>query len=207
MVGRIEVITGGMFCGKTEEMIRRLRRAKYGRKPVAAYKPAKDSRYHLTDVVSHAGAAFEAVPVQSSAELLKQASMLGPGAVIGIDEAQFFDLDLVDVVRALATAGQRVIIAGLDLDFAGKPFGPMPLLMAEAEEVFKVHAVCLVCGGDATRSQRITASTETVLVGGAKDYEARCRAHWSPRPLPPSQWDQVLLSDAANALSVFQEEA
>ena len=179
MAGRIEVICGGMFGGKTEELVRRLRRAVIAKQRVVCVKPAIDDRYHATDVASHAGATFRAVPVRNSAE----ARAVCAGAdVVGVDEAQFFDPSIVDVVRNLATSGVRVIVAGLDLDYRGVPFGPMPMLMAEAEDVTKVHAVCTVCGGDASRSQRVVASDSVVLVGAGDAYDARCRAHWSPNP-------------------------
>lgn len=176
MQGRVEVICGGMFGGKTEELVRRLRRAEIAKQRVVCVKPAIDDRYHATDVASHAGATFRAVPVRNSAE----ARAVCAGAdVVGVDEAQFFDPSIILFVRELATAGVRVIVAGLDLDYRGVPFGPMPALMAEAEDVTKVHAVCTVCGGDASRSQRVVASDSVVLVGAGDAYEARCRLHWS----------------------------
>lgn len=177
MAGRIEVICGGMFGGKTEELVRRLRRAEIAKQRVVCVKPSIDDRYHATDVASHAGASFRAVPVRSSAEV---PSVCAGADVVGVDEAQFFDHGIVEVVRNLASAGVRVIAAGLDLDYRGAPFGPMPVLMAEAEDVAKVHAVCTVCGGDASRSQRVASSDSVVLVGGTDAYEARCRTHWSP---------------------------
>lgn len=177
MAGRVEVICGGMFGGKTEELVRRLRRAEIARQRVVCVKPAIDNRYHATDVASHAGATFRAIPVVDAAAI---PAVSTDAQVIGVDEAQFFDAGLVDVVRGLAAAGARVVVAGLDLDYRGIPFGPMPLLMAEAEIVTKVHAVCTVCGGDASRSQRVVASDSVVLVGAADAYEARCRAHWQP---------------------------
>lgn len=186
MQGRVEVIAGGMFGGKSEELVRRLRRAEIARQRVVCVKPAIDVRYHATDVASHAGSKFKAIPVRDSSEILAHVT----GAeVVGIDEAQFFDGGIVAVVRELATNGVRVVVAGLDLDFAGQPFGPMPALMAEAEDVTKVHAVCTVCGSDASRSQRVVASDSVVLVGAVEAYEARCRTHWSPLPqgghMPP----------------------
>ncbi len=177
--GRVEVVVGGMFGGKTEELVRRLRRAEIARQRVVCVKPAIDDRYHATDVASHAGATFRAVPVPDSAAV---AAACAGAQVVGVDEAQFFDTGIVDVVRDLASSGVRVIVAGLDLDYRGVPFGPVPALMAEAEDVTKVHAVCTVCGGDASRSQRVVASDDVVLVGAADAYEARCRAHWSPNP-------------------------
>lgn len=177
MAGRVEVICGGMFGGKTEELVRRLRRAEIARQRVVCVKPAIDNRYHATDVASHAGATFRAIPVADAAEV---AAVSKDAQVVGVDEAQFFDAGIVGVVRSLAAAGARVVVAGLDLDYRGVPFGPMPLLMAEAEVVTKVHAVCTVCGGDASRSQRVVPSDEVVLVGAMDTYEARCRAHWQP---------------------------
>jgi thymidine kinase len=179
VTGRVEVIVGGMFGGKTEELVRRLRRAEIARQRVVCVKPSIDDRYHATDVASHAGATFRAVPVRGSAEAL---AVCAGADVVGVDEAQFFDAGIVEVVRNLAASGVRVIVAGLDLDYRGAPFGPMPALMAEAEDVTKVHAVCTVCGGDASRSQRVVASDSVVLVGATEFYEARCRAHWSPNP-------------------------
>ena len=177
MAGRVEVVVGGMFGGKTEELIRRLRRAEIARQRVVCVKPAIDDRYHATDVASHTGATFRATLVHDSASVRDACA----GAeVVGIDEAQFLDEGIVGVVRDLATAGVRVIVAGLDLDYRGVPFGPMPTLMAEAEDVTKVHAVCTVCGGDASRSQRVVTSDDLILVGAADAYEARCRTHWSP---------------------------
>ena len=179
MAGRVEVVVGGMFGGKTEELVRRLRRAEIARQRVVCVKPAIDDRYHATDVASHAGATFRAVPVRTSAEV---PSACAGADVVGVDEAQFFDAGIVGVVRDLANAGVRVIVAGLDMDYRGVPFGPIPALMAEAEAVDKVHAVCTVCGGDASRSQRVVSSDSVVLVGGTDAYEARCRTHWSPSP-------------------------
>ncbi len=179
MSGRVEVIVGGMFGGKTEELVRRLRRAVIARQRVVCVKPCIDNRYSTTDVASHAGTLFQAVSVQGSAAVRSAAEN---AEVIGVDEAQFFDEGIIEVVRNLASSGVRVIVAGLDLDYRGVPFGPMPSLMAEAEEVLKVHAVCTVCGGDASRSQRVVATSDLVLVGSTNAYVARCRTHWSPNP-------------------------
>ncbi len=177
--GRIELICGSMFSGKTEEMIRRLRRAVIARQQVQAFKPAIDSRYHVEKVTSHNGLHFEAQPVGRSTEIL--AAVDDATDVIAIDEVQFFDSDIVGVCEALAEKGKRVICAGLDLDFRGLPFGSMPELLARAEDVSKLHAICVVCGEDASRTQRLIEGQPAafddpvVLVGAAEVYEARCR--------------------------------
>lgn len=179
-MGCVEVIAGSMFSGKTEELIRRLRRAIIGRQLVVAFKPVIDDRYHAEDLMTHDGLTLTARPVKDVAEIAR----LGSDAdVVGLDEAQFFEDDIVDVVQGLAKAGKRVIIAGLDMDFRGVPFGAMPQLLAVAERLDKLQAVCTVCGGSATRSQRVVASHEKVVVGGTAVYEARCRKHWNPRPV------------------------
>lgn len=177
--GRIELICGSMFSGKTEEMIRRLRRAVIARQRVQAFKPALDSRYHIEKVTSHDGLHFEAQPVASSRDIL---DTLDPDTdVVGIDEVQFFDEEIVEVCEKLAEGGKRVICAGLDMDFRGLPFGSMPALLARAEDVHKLHAICVVCGKDASRTQRLIEGRPAafddpiVLVGAAEVYEARCR--------------------------------
>lgn len=177
--GRIEIICGSMFSGKTEEMIRRLRRAVIARQKVQAFKPAIDARYHVEKVTSHNGLHFEAQPVGRARDIL---SAVDPDSdVIGIDEVQFFDDQIVEVCEALAEGGKRVICAGLDLDFRGLPFGSMPALLARAEEVSKLHAICVVCGEDASRTQRLIEGRPAafddpvVMVGAAEVYEARCR--------------------------------
>jgi thymidine kinase len=171
-VGWIEVICGSMFSGKTEELIRRLNRAKIAKQKVEIFKPALDTRYHAEDIVSHNSLAIRSTPVQAAQEILL---MAGDCDVVGIDEAQFIDSEIVEVVSILANHGKRVIIAGLDMDFQGKPFGPMPALMATAEYITKVHAVCVVCGDVAQYSYRKTASQDKVLLGETDSYEARCR--------------------------------
>lgn len=177
--GRIEIICGSMFSGKTEEMIRRLRRAVIARQKVQAFKPVIDSRYHVEKVTSHDGLHFEAQPVSRATDIL--AAVDPETDVIGIDEVQFFDENIVDVCETLAERGKRVICAGLDLDFRGLPFGAMPALLARAEEVNKLHAICVVCGEDASRTQRLIEGRPAafddpvVLVGAAEVYEARCR--------------------------------
>lgn len=182
--GSIEVITGSMFSGKTEELIRRLKRALFARQLVQAFKPRIDDRYDAARIVSHESLSVDAVAVATSASLLER---VDPGTqVVAIDEAQFFDRGIVDVADELAGRGLRVIVAGLDQDYLGRPFHPMPELMAIAEEVTKVRAVCTSCGGTASRSQRLLPSSGTVLVGGSESYEARCRACFIPRDVAPA---------------------
>ncbi|HZO51052.1 MAG TPA: thymidine kinase [Gaiellaceae bacterium] len=176
--GWLEVICGPMFSGKSEEMIRRLRRAEIAGQRVVIFKPRIDDRYAAEDVVSHAGARMRAVPVASAAELAARAA---GHEVVGIDEVQFFDAGIVRTALALADAGLRVIAAGLDQDFRRLPFGPMPELLAHAELVDKLQAVCHRCGGSATTTQRLVDgrpapySGDTIVVGAAEQYEARCR--------------------------------
>jgi thymidine kinase len=170
--GWIEVICGSMFSGKTEELIRRLNRALIARQRVEIFKPSIDTRYHVDNVVSHNENSIRSTPVQFSNDILL---LSGNCNVVGIDEAQFFDEDLFNVCVHLANSGKRVIVAGLDMDFSGKPFGPMPSLMAVAEFVTKVHAICVQCGGVASYSYRLTDSNQTVMLGEKKTYEPRCR--------------------------------
>lgn len=170
--GWIEVVVGSMFSGKTEELIRRLNRAKIARQRVEIFKPALDTRYHVEDVVSHNATSIRSTPITFPQEMLLPASSCD---VVGIDEAQFFDGSLVEVCNQLANHGVRVIVAGLDMDYLGQPFGPMPALLAVAEYVTKVHAVCVRCGDIATYSFRKAASAEQVLLGETDSYEARCR--------------------------------
>jgi thymidine kinase len=161
-----------MFSGKTEELIRRLNRAKIARQSIQIFKPALDKRYHVENIVSHNENSVEATPVDLSSEII---ALSKDAEVIGLDEAQFFDESIVSVCDALANAGKRVIIAGLDMDYLGKPFGCMPQLMAAAEYVTKVHAICMVCGEVASHSYRLSPSNEKVLLGETDLYEARCR--------------------------------
>ncbi|MCS7182317.1 MAG: thymidine kinase [Thermoanaerobaculum sp.] len=176
--GWIEVIAGCMFSGKSEELIRRLRRAIIARQRVQVFKPALDNRYSPTQVVSHSRWRLEAERVGSAQEILAR---LDPRTeVVGIDEAQFFDDGLVGICQHLANLGKRVIVAGLDMDFRGQPFGPMPQLLAIAEEVEKMHAICARCGAPASYTQRLTSDQEQVLVGAADTYEARCRHCFDP---------------------------
>ena len=177
--GWIEVICGSMFSGKTEELIRRVRRAQIARQKVQVFKPALDTRYTVQEVTSHNGMQVEAVSVENTAQV--QALLKPDTTVVALDEAQFFDDDVVALCEELADRGSRVIVAGLDMDFRGEPFGPMPTLMALADRVDKLQAVCVRCGAVATRSQRLIdgrpAPTDgpVIVVGGAEAYEARCR--------------------------------
>ena len=172
-IGSIEVICGSMFSGKTEELIRRMKRAQFAKLPVEIFKPTIDVRYDKQAVVSHDSNSIPSTPIaHSSAILLLSAEI----KVVGIDEAQFFDDELPNVCVQLANRGVRVIAAGLDMDFKGQPFGPIPALMAIAEHVTKVHAVCVQCGAPATYSYRIAASEERVLLGEKENYEPRCRS-------------------------------
>lgn len=171
--GSIEVICGSMFSGKTEELIRRLKRAQIAKLNVEIFKPKTDTRYDETAVVSHDLNSIQSTPVDNSAAIL----LLGANTqVVGIDEAQFFDENLPDVCNKLAQKGMRVIVAGLDMDFQGKPFGPMPALLAIAEHVTKVNAVCMQCGSPALYSFRTAASNSKILLGEKDSYEPRCRA-------------------------------
>jgi thymidine kinase len=179
--GSIEVICGSMFSGKTDELIRRLVRATIARQKVQVFKPAIDVRYAAEKVTSHAGADYGALPVERAADI---PGRLEPDTtVVGIDEAQFFDEDVVRVARELAERGIRVLIAGLDTDFRGEPFGCMPVLMSIAEHVDKLHAICMTCGGEASRTQRLVNGKPAryddpvVIVGASELYEARCRLH------------------------------
>jgi thymidine kinase len=179
--GSIEVVTGSMFSGKTDELIRRLRRARIARQKVQVFKPRIDNRYHVEKVTSHAGNEFDALPIDSSADLIP--NLDADTSVVGIDEAQFFDEGIVAVAVALAEKGIRVIVAGLDTDFRGEPFGCMPVFMAIAERVEKLQAICMVCGESASRTQRLVNgkparySDPIVIVGASEMYEARCREH------------------------------
>ena len=170
--GRLEVICGSMFSGKTEELIRRLKRAKFAKQQVEIFKPSINTRYSDVDVVSHDQNTIQSTPIDSSGSILLLA---GENEVIGIDEAQFLDNGLVDVCNQLANRGIRVIIAGLDMDFKGKPFGPMPALCAIADDVTKVHAICVKCGSQAYVSHRLVASDKRVLLGETQEYEPLCR--------------------------------
>jgi len=179
--GSIEVICGSMFSGKTDELIRRLVRATIAKQKVQVFKPAIDVRYAVEKVTSHAGSDYDAIPVEKAAEIREKIEP--DSTVVGIDEAQFFDPEVVQVAEELATRGIRVLVAGLDTDFRGEPFGPMPVLMSMAEHVDKLHAICMVCGDDASRTQRLVNGKPArfddpvVIVGASEMYEARCREH------------------------------
>jgi thymidine kinase len=179
--GSIEVICGSMFSGKTDELIRRLVRATIAKQKVQVFKPAIDVRYAVEKVTSHAGSDYDAIPVQKATEIREK---IEPDTtVVGIDEAQFFDPEVVPIAEELATRGIRVLVAGLDTDFRGEPFGPMPVLMSMAEHVDKLHAICMVCGDEASRTQRLVngrparVDDPVVIVGASEMYEARCREH------------------------------
>ncbi|MEK9136021.1 MAG: thymidine kinase [Bacteroidota bacterium] len=176
-VGWIEVIAGCMFSGKTEELIRRIRRAQIAKQKVAIIKPKIDARYSSDHIVSHSEVRLQSTTVEKSVEILELAK---DAQVIGIDEGQFFDMGLVDIAETLANQGKRVIIAGLDQDYRGKPFEPMPQLLAIAEYITKTLAICVVCGNPADRTQRTTSASERVLVGAKDSYEARCRKCFEP---------------------------
>jgi len=179
--GFVEVIAGSMFSGKTEELIRRLRRAQIAKQKIQVFKPALDTRYSESKVTSHSGFNFEATPVQSSRDILELVKE--DTTVVAIDEAQFFDSEVIQVVHHLADHGIRVLVGGLDMDFRGEPFGPMPILMAQAERVDKLQAICMVCGDSASRTQRLIDgkpakyNDPVVVVGASELYEARCRLH------------------------------
>jgi len=176
--GWVEVITGSMFSGKSEELIRRIRRAQIARQKVQIFKPRVDDRYEGDHIVSHSDMKMPSQVVRSAREIL---DLVGDGTeVVGIDEGQFFDAALVEVVNALADRGVRVIVAGLDQDYLGRPFEPMPQLLAIAEYVDKTLAICMRCGAPANRSQRLVAATDRVVVGGSQHYEARCRRCFQP---------------------------
>ena len=189
--GRIEIISGGMFSGKSEELIRRLRRADIARQRVQIFKPLIDDRFNIEEVVSRDDRRLKAAPVATSEELL---SKVGIGCqIVGIDEVQFFDLGIVDITMQLADAGLRIIAAGLDLDYLRRPFGPMPALLAVADMVDKMHAVCVRCGATALYTQRIAGGDEQVEVGDAS-YEARCRVCYEPYVPKDEVADAVQLS-------------
>lgn len=170
--GRIEVVCGSMFSGKTEELIRRMKRAKFAKQKVEIFKPSLDTRYSDVDVVSHDQHSIPSTPIDSSSTIALLSSDID---VVGIDEAQFLDEGVVDVCNDLANRGVRVIVAGLDMDFQGKPFGPMPALCAIADEVTKVHAICVKCGALAYISHRLVANDKRVLLGEQMEYEPLCR--------------------------------
>ena len=173
----LEVICGGMFAGKSELLIHRLKRASYANKNIVAFKPAIDNRYSVEKIASHSGHTFDSIPVKNVLDITNY--ITNDTQVIGIDEAQFFDDSIIQIVELLSK-NVDVYVAGLDLDSAGKPFGSMPHLLAIADKVTKVSAVCMKCGADATRSQRLVSNSEQVMVGANGTYEARCRKCWTP---------------------------
>lgn len=177
--GWIEVVVGSMFSGKTEELIRRVRRAEFAKLKVQVFKPVIDNRYKEKEVTSHNLNSMDAIPLNSIDEIWDHLS--SKTRVVGIDEGQFFDERIIQVVQDLADRGLRVIIAGLDTDWKGNPFEPMPTLMAIAENVTKQHAVCMVCGAPASRTQKTSGGDSKIEVGAAESYEARCREHFIPR--------------------------
>jgi thymidine kinase len=186
--GWIEVIAGSMFSGKSEELIRRLRRAKIARQKVQVFKPRIDVRYSRDHIVSHSEMRHESGTIESAAEILNELEV--GTQVVGIDEGQFFDNELVGVANELARRGIRVIIAGLDQDYTGKPFEPMPQLLAVAEYITKTHAICVKCGQPANYSQRTVESKERVAVGDGSMYEARCRRCFVPHADKPTEIDE-----------------
>ena len=193
--GWIEVIVGSMFSGKSEELIRRLRRAQIARQKVQIFKPAIDSRYADDHIVSHSEMRIASAAVTSSRRLLDQVD--ADTEVVGIDEGQFFDLELPAICNTLADRGKRVIVAGLDQDYLGKPFEPMPQLLAIAEYITKTLAICMVCGNPANHTQRLVASADRVLLGASGMYEARCRACFDPSlALPPTTQERREESDS-----------
>jgi thymidine kinase len=179
--GSVEVVCGSMFSGKTDELIRRLVRATIAKQKVQVFKPAIDLRYAAEKVTSHAGANYSAIPIEKAADIRERIDE--DTTVVAIDEAQFFDVEIVEVAQDLAERGLRVIVAGLDMDFRGEPFGPMPTLMSKAEKVDKLHAICMTCGNEASRTQRLVNgkparyNDPVVIVGASEMYEARCRKH------------------------------
>jgi thymidine kinase len=192
--GWIEVVCGSMFSGKTEELIRRLRRAEIARQQVEIFKPALDTRYRREAVVSHDETTLASTPVDTAAQVI----LLSSGAdVVGVDEAQFFDGALVEACQSLARSGTRVLVAGLDQDFRGQPFEPIPQLMAVAEHVTKLHAICMKCGAPANHSQRIISESERVLVGADEAYEPRCRRCFVPPPAPAEEPSPPPAAEAA----------
>ena len=211
--GWIEVICGSMFSGKTEELIRRLRRAAIARQSVQCFKHGTDTRYDDSLIVSHDRRQVEAIPLATAQEL---AEAIRPRTrVVGIDEAQFFGDDIIGLVERLADEGRRVIVAGLDQDYRGNPFGPMPHLMAVSEYVTKAHAICVICGNPANRSQRVRGGDEVIEVGSDDSYEPRCRPCFEPDgvqgrqqwslPLPPST-DTEFPAERSRPARTAQEE-
>jgi thymidine kinase len=207
--GWIEVICGSMFCGKTEELLRRIRRAAIARQNIQVFKPSIDDRYGIDRIASHNGMAWESEAVANSQKIPEH--LKPETTVVAIDEVQFFDQGIVEVCNELAHRGLRVIVAGLDLNFRGEPFGPMPVLMAEAEHIDKLHAICVICGAPASRTQRLIDGQPAryddpvIVIGAAEAYEARCRhCHQVPRQQRSSRSPRaplrLLLGDLHKAL-------
>jgi len=194
-IGKIEVITGCMFSGKSEELLRRVRRARIAKQKIQVFKPLIDTRYSKVEIVSHDGEKVQGYPVKSAVEILDKID--SDTDVVAIDEAQFFDDTLVDVVDNMAGDGRRVIVAGLDMNFRGEPFGPMPNLMAVADEILKLHAICAICGEEATRTQRLidgkpaSYDDPIIVIGALEKYEARCRKHHYVLNKPDEQSSKV----------------
>ncbi len=180
MIGRLEVICGPMFSGKSEELLRRIKRAEIGRRPFRLFKPSLDNRYTRDQVASHSGIRKDCEAL-SDADAILDAVEEGEPCLIGIDEAQFFSATLISVAEGLLLKGYRLVVAGLDMDSSGRPFGPLPSLMAMANTVDKLTAVCSVCGMDATHTYRKSSEPNQILVGAASDYEARCLQHWAQK--------------------------
>ena len=199
--GCIEVITGSMFSGKSEELIRRLRRAQIARQRVQIFKPLIDERYSQEHIVSHSDMRIDAKLVEHADEILEK--LVHRTEVIGIDEGQFFNLTLVEVCNQLANSGKRVVVAGLDTDYLGQPFEPMPQLLAVAEYITKTLAICMRCGSPANQTQRLVASKDRVVVGGAGAYEARCRRCFEPEVEEDQKRDAI----AAQLKSPAQQSA
>lgn len=185
--GWIEVIVGSMFSGKSEELIRRLNRARIARQKVQVFKPVIDARYSVEQIASHSGHKHDSIPVANTAEMMS--AIIDDVQVVGIDEGQFFDMPILEAVNELASSGKRVIVAGLDQDYTGKPFEPMPQLLSIAEFITKTHAICVKCGGTANYSQRTVESDARVEVGAADKYEARCRMCFVPHADSPTLHD------------------
>lgn len=193
MKGWIEVIAGSMYSGKTEELIRRVRRAQFAKQKTQVFKPALDNRYHETNVSSHDQNQIQAIPLKSIHDVWNYLET--DTQVVGFDEGQFLTNDFVEIAKELAGRGMRVIIAGLDMDWKGQPFEPIPKLMAMAEEVTKPRAICMVCGSLASYTQKMRGSTSQIEIGSQNNYEARCRQHFSPVILD-SNTEHILLTSS-----------
>ncbi len=204
-MGWIEVIVGPMFSGKSEELIRRLRRAEIARQRVQIFKPAIDQRYAVAEIVSHSGLGIGSHPVADTEEVLARVDPRTE--VVGIDEAQFLGEPLLETCAKLANLGKRVIVAGLDTDFLGRPFEPMPRLLAIAEEITKLLAICVRCGNPAVHTQRLVASEDLIVVGAAGMYEARCRRCFEPQLALQKQQEKVDSAEAPNGASATRAQA